>query len=96
MDSLYWGDIHVNQVLAAVSSAVAVVFLIFFATRKGERKPLFAERVALQSAQQAEEQMAVQPTEQPVEEIAEEQLVEEVAEEQPVEEAAEEHPQTEE
>ena len=64
-DSLYWGSIRVSQALAAVSCVAAVGVLIFFRLRKDLRKPLFADRVALELAQQAQQQMAQQPAEQP-------------------------------
>ena len=57
-DSLYWGSIRVSQALAAVSCVAAVGVLIFFRLRKDLRKPLYADRVALELAQQAQQQMA--------------------------------------
>ena len=95
-DSLYWGDVRVNQVLAAVSCMIAAILLIFFATRKSERKPLFVERVALELARQAEQQTVqpIMPVEESTEEPAEEST-EELSEE-PVEEPVEEQVQAEE
>jgi len=44
MDSLYWGDFRVSQLLAAVSCFAAVVFLLVQAFRPQDPKKLFANR----------------------------------------------------
>ena len=97
MDSLYWGDFRVSQVLAAATCFVAVAILLFMAFRKHDRAKLYcnvmAETLAAEAAAKAEKKTCkckqVQQEETPVEETPVEEAP---AEEAPAEEAPAEEP----
>ena len=48
MDSLYWGNFRVSQLLAAASCAVAVIALIVLAFRPHKKEDLFVNKVTTQ------------------------------------------------
>ena len=68
MDSLYWGQLRVSQLLAAVSCFAAAVVLVILAFRKHEKQKLFVNVVAARDALAAEE-----TAEEPAEETPEEE-----------------------
>lgn len=55
MDSLYWGNIRVSQLLAAISCVAAVAVLIVLALRKHTPEKLFVNQQATKEAPEAEE-----------------------------------------
>ena len=67
MDSLYWGQLRVSQLLAAVSCFAAAVVLVILAFRKHEKQKLFVNVVAARDAL-ATEEIAEEPTEETPEE----------------------------
>lgn len=54
-DSLYWGPFRVSQMLAAISCFAAVAVLVWQAFRAHKAEDLYANRVAVQTAEPAEE-----------------------------------------
>ena len=68
MDSLYWGQLRVSQLLAAVSCFAAAVVLVILAFRKHDKQKLFVNVVAARDALAAEE-----TAEEPAEETPEEE-----------------------
>ncbi len=54
-DSLYWGPFRVSQILAAISCFAAVAVLVWQAFRAHRAEDLYANRVAVQTAEPAEE-----------------------------------------
>ena len=88
MDSLYWGQFRVSQLLAAVSCFVAAAVLVALAFKKHSPEKLYVNQVvAKEAALQAE---ATAEAEQAEEEITEAEQVEETAEEISQEETTEE------
>ena len=65
VDSLYWGNFRVSQVLAAVSCFAAVAVLMYMAFRKHDPANLQVNITARRQAQQETEQMPeIQPSEE--------------------------------
>ena len=58
VDSLYWGDFRVSQLLAAVSCFAAVVALVILSFKPHSSKDLFVNRVAEQAETTEEETQA--------------------------------------
>ncbi len=54
MDSLYWGNFRISQLLAGVSCALAVVVLIWQALRPHKETDLFVNKVSLQNSKNSE------------------------------------------
>ena len=106
MDSLYWGNFRVSQVLAAATCFIAVAILLFMAFRKHDPAKLhgnvMAETLAAEAAAKAEKKACkckkAKQEERPVEEVPTEEIPAEVApaEEAPAEEAPAEKETTEE
>ena len=77
-DSLYWGPIRVNQLLAALCCAGAAIVLLVMSFREHDPKKLLVNQVAAQAPTEAEapaeatEEETEAPAEEPVEEPAEE------------------------
>ncbi len=74
MDSLYWGDIRISQLLAAITCFIAVAVLLFMASRRHDRANLFgnimADTLAAEAAAKAEKKCSRKKTAS-VEEIVE-------------------------
>ena len=58
VDSLYWGDFRISQLLAAVSCFAAVVALVILSFKPHSSKDLFVNRVAEQAETTEEETQA--------------------------------------
>ena len=72
MDSLYWGQMRVSQVLAAVSCFLAVAVLLWMAAKRHDRAKLFVNVVAAREALEAEDPEEEFEEEDPEEEFEEE------------------------
>lgn len=68
-DSLYWGTIRVNQLLAALCCAGAAITLLVLSFKKHDPKNLLVNQVAAKAAEEAE--AAEAPAEEPAEETQE-------------------------
>ena len=73
MDSLYWGPFRVSQVLAAISCAVAISFLVWQAFRTHDEKALFVNHAA---KSEETEEAAEKPEETEEQEIQENEVEE--------------------
>ena len=62
VDSLYWGNFRVSQLLAAASCCAAVIVLVIMYFKPHSSKDLFVNRVA-ETAAPAEEEVDAKPTE---------------------------------
>jgi prolipoprotein diacylglyceryltransferase len=60
VDSLYWGNFRVSQVLAAISCFAAVAVLVTLSFKPHKKEDLFVNRVAEAVSPVAEETEAVQ------------------------------------
>ena len=67
-DSLWWGPFRVSQLLAAISCLTAVIVLLILAFRSHDRENLYVNRVAVKTAEKAEELTDSEPTEDAMEE----------------------------
>ena len=87
MDSLYWGNLRVSQVLAAATCFIAVAILLFMAFRKHDPAKLYgnvmAETLAAEAAAKAEKKACkckkAKQEELPVEEVPTEEIPAEAA-----------------
>ena len=61
VDSLYWGDFRVSQVLAAVSCFAAVAVLLYMAFQKHDPARLQVNITAARQAQQPEQDSGMEP-----------------------------------
>lgn len=81
MDSLYWGNFRVSQLLAAISCFVAATILVVLAFKKHSPEKLYVNQVALKEAQAAAEEIPeeaeVSEEEAPAEDVQEEETTEE-------------------
>lgn len=63
VDSLYWGDFRVSQVLAAVSCFAAVVVMVILYFKPHSSKDLFVNRTVEEAVPMQEEELAQEETE---------------------------------
>ncbi len=82
MDSLYWGDFRVSQLLAAVSCFAAAAVLLFMMVKEHDPEKLFVNQVAALAAEEAaaEEEQEEEAEKAPEEETEEAEETEETEE----------------